>query len=223
MNGSEGSGEVNQEKDETNPLLNEILEELEQSGNFNFDQLDIPPDGYNVSNKCDQRLHHTIKCLDNFEIVHEPKSVFIQENYRDNHNQDNHVPYRQTITSQEIIILSKSYARRDYRRMELEDEITVDHKADGTKESMMKWAGKEGYNLDLRQRLAFQAIISSFVLTFVDEARYVESASDVSTTRAHMRALRRDLLDMIKIRTFGSMQHQSYQLLMFMVIRIRDQ
>ena len=100
--------------------------------------------------------------------------------------------------------------------MELEDEIRVDHKADGRKESMIKWAGKEGYNLDLKQRLAFQAIISSFVLTFVDEARYVESASDVSTTRAHMRALRRHLIEMTQIRTFDDIQYQPIQLLMFM-------
>ena len=196
------------------PNLNNILEDLDRNNHFPLDNLGLCRDGYTLHRKLDASTRRTNTLLNQSQRFHEARSVFLTQQSSTSASNETQPHARQVASSREIIYLTKSFERNELRRISNEDVINVNHKADGTRTSMQKWAGADGYNLDLKQRLAFQSIVSTVILTYVEESHDGSHVSEMPGIRRDMRQFKSDLIQMTQVRTYGS--YVSRQLVMFM-------
>ena len=86
--------------------------------------------------------------------------------------------------------------RNKQRQFENDDELKIPDIACGSKESMKAWA--RGHHMDEKQTSAFKCIVSSFVLTWIEDAKEFGPAPETGRTgtRSKLQRMKNELRSM---------------------------
>lgn len=131
------------------------------------------------------------------------ESVFVRTNRNTSRQVQTFPTSRNKVSLRNLIQLRSNTTRRPEN---VNSKYRGSSRANGTKSSIDAWA--DGYNLDRKQRLAFRSMVSSFVLTWMQEA-VVTSSAEETASHGHRRHSREMIAEMKEL-------NGKDQLLMFM-------